>query len=499
MDKSLKKYFEELDILIREGRSVEARSRFQSIALKEIPRTDRVAYSELARRLNLAVLSLKALDPYVRPTGKHAVSATPLEKMEYAAALNRVGAIDEAISIFKTIEASEHWAVLFLQAGALFAKWDYKTAIPLLERYVNGGELPEYQRLVGEVNLAAALIYERDPRAATQLESILSKVCTKNHRHLHGYVLQLQAENAVWDHRWIDARKIITQAQKILTASHTLEALFVRKWKFIVDLYCNEPKSLENLSFLKKEASRLRHWETLRSIDYHVAVALKEEALFTHLLFGTPFPSLTDRLKLDYGGVVPSAPHYNWELTTSGKSTHTFSIEKFLEGEKAPKEGKALHRLIETLTSDFYRPFRPAEIHSRVFPGEYFNPQTSVHRVAQMVNRLRLYWGSIESPMQVAESGGEYRLSCTAKCKVKLLNPVKEILHTTDLQIDRLKQQVGSEIFGVDETRKLLQIPNWTAKRLLQHAVTENRLLRFGKGRYTTYQFSDSLPLKKAA
>lgn len=487
---------EQIELSIQRGETVTARERFLTVATRALGREEAMRYAQIARRLNLPQLALKVLCPWVRPQGWKVSNATAEERVEYAASLTRVGAVGEALLIFDTVTPEDCWSVLLLKSFALIAQWDYAGAIPLLERYVTGAELSDYARLIGQVNLAAALIHERDPRAHAVLSEVFEAASPDHHRFLYGYAIQLKAEALIWEKRWDEARTELLRAESFFKESDALEWMFVRKWSAILDLYRGNSKSARTrLETLAKEARERRHWETVRSIDYHLAVALGDKERYARIVFGTPFEALKRRLAKDVGtkGAAPS--EYRWRMGNSELSTSTpeFSMESFVTGEGAPKRGGVLARLIETLTSDFYRPFRPAEIHAQIFKGEYFNPDSSVHRVAQAVNRLRRHLEKTKSPLKVVEENGEYRLSCEGACEVLLGSSVREVSGALDWQMARLQTIFVGREFDVRAAEQALSLPNWTVKRVLRAAVESGTVLRYGKGGATRYRFAEML------
>ena len=115
---------QEIEALVRKGEFVEARRRIRAIHLKKVPRRDALAYANLARRLDLTKLSLKILNPIVRPENRRGSSpATPEERIEYAASLRNLGAVPEAEEILGEIDAGKYPQAEFHLALCLIAGW----------------------------------------------------------------------------------------------------------------------------------------------------------------------------------------------------------------------------------------------------------------------------------------------------------------------------------------------------------------------------------------
>jgi hypothetical protein len=47
--------------------------------------------------------------------------------------------------------------------------WDYESSLKPLTQYVNSQIISEYQRTIGQVNLTAALVYERNHNEVSKL------------------------------------------------------------------------------------------------------------------------------------------------------------------------------------------------------------------------------------------------------------------------------------------------------------------------------------------
>lgn len=491
MKPTFEQFLDELDELIRAGKGREASHRLQAFPLRNLPREHRTRFCHTARRLRLVSLALKVLNPVVRPTTRKVVEATDKEKAEYAAALAAAGATDEAIGIFRTLDPTANVELLLLEANAHFAKWDYGAALPLLEKYVKAPGLADYWRLVGQVNLAAAQVFERHPDAEATLQKVLEKADPATYRILRGYALQLHAEKAVWLKNWDEAREHLAVADDFFKDSHSLESLFIKKWFAIVKLYEKGAKTAgADLAAVKAEARERAHWETLRSVDYHVAIVTRDPELVAHFIFGTPFVALRERLLRDMASPVAVPTEYRWNLE-GGKGTgkpHVLSLEALGEEKGGLKGGMALHRLLAVLTTDFYRPLRIPEIHARLFVGEYFNPTSSPHRIAQLMNRLRTYFRGKRIPIHIEEKESAYRLLASRPCALTLGSPMRtaEVLPT--VRYGRLRDVLGAEPFDVREAAQVLSLSLRSASRALQQAVNDGALVREGKGKKTRYR-----------
>jgi len=477
----MKYSIDELDTLIRNGKAKEAKMVLLQVKPATIAREHKLAFARVARRVQLSNLVIRTLNPLVRPTGRKLSSATEPEKAEYAAALNSAGASEEALDLLNGLDPLKNPDVLLFKSFALFSTWRYREAIPLLTRYLDADHLSDYARLVGMANLASALVFSRSSTASHFLEDLIQLAPANEFPIVHGYALKLMAENAVWNRQWQEAKQWIEEAKTFFRQSDSLELLFLAKWEAIIAVYENPSrKILSKLDPIRVEATKRSHWETIRSCDYHAAVALKDEQLYARLTFGTPFPSLRDWLAYDFGKAVELPRDYNWKLG-DGDTSKQLVLEKFNDVKGPLKAGGSLHRLLYILTEDFYRPLRIAEVHGRMFAQEYFNPNSSPHRVAQQVNRLRAFFRTRKLPLVIHEVRGAYRLD--AKHATNLLVPaLREPAATSDLRLEKLARAVAGKPFSLQQACKLLALPAWTTRRLLNEAIARGEAERSGSG-----------------
>lgn len=502
METNVTRFLQEIDELIRAGRASEAKSRLRHAQALRVPLEERRTFANLARRLNLPTLALRVLHPIVRPTGRHlARPATEAEKLEYAGSLVRLGAVDEALDLFKTLNAEVNPEVWLLTAFAHFSMWDYKSSIPLLQRYCAAPGLTDYQRLIGKANLAAALTYEKVPSALPLTEELLVATESGKMTLLAVNLGMMKAEAAIAEKDWEKARKALQHAQESVS-DDTLEALFIRKWKAVTELYA-QPKSssaIEAIAEVRQQAVTRRHWETIRNCDFHLAVATKNEDLFLKVYFGTPFMSLKERLKNEFGSPPPLPERYEWRIK-EGKGSVTLdllSTQAIMPGVRGLKPGSSHQRLLGILLTDYYRPIRVASLHGLLYRGDFFNPVSSPGRVHQAVKRLKQWLSNRRLPIRVEARHGAYCLSATHPCTVTLPQGQRSV-GRMDHHLSRLRSLTSATGFTAKEAAAALDLNVWTTIRLLSKGVEEGILERSGKANRTRYTFVEASALIAAA
>jgi hypothetical protein len=490
---NLNEEIETINDFIRAGLGHRARRALRQVAGRKIPREKVREVANLARRANLLGLALRLLNPVVRPTGKALRVATDAEKAEYAASLTYVGASEEALTILRGINPRTVPDALLFQAFALFSQWDYAGAIPLLNAYLQTPGLGAYALLVGKLNLLAALVDERRHVEAENVsKEILQETEGKGFDFVRGSAWELAAQHYLFQRQWEKTEECLRQAEAILQESESLERFYVTKWTAILHFLRSgaSPIALRRLEQVQEQARRLQHWETVRDCDRVIATSCQDSSLLTHVYFGTPYASLRRHLLDEYGQTVALPSSYVWQL--DARRAADVTLDAFLgEGPKHRrlKSGQLLHRLLKTLTSDFYRPVRVASAHFQLYPDDYFNPVSSPARVHEAVRRLRHWFQNERMPLTIDELGGFYRLRALGPCAVRVQREVVE-----PPWVARLRAQWGEKSFSAPDAEKTLRMTGRSVRRLLKEGLERGFLTRQGNGPATRYALPPRIP-----
>jgi hypothetical protein len=140
------------------------------------------------------------------------------------------------------------------------------------------------------------------------------------------------------------------------------------------------------------------------------------------------------------------------------------------------------------LTSDFYRPFRVASLHFRLYSDELFHPDSSPARVHEAVRRLRSWLKRHRLPLTVEEKGGSYRLAATSACSVRLPTETRSA-RRYGLRVDALQRHWPEAPFTLEQASKRLALPRRTALRALTEARSEGALESFRRANTVYYRF----------
>ncbi len=478
-----------IEILIRTGESNKARRVLSNYRSSSLTRTDRHDLAALARRAGLPLMTLRLLTPIVRPPAKQPMKASERERAEYAAALVRVGATTEAIEMLQGIDPSKTPQVHLYFAHALFTRWEYEAAVPFLEKYVD--HAPDtYQRIIGKMNLASALVHERKISSAQAvLHDLEDETKREKLRALHGNTLERLAELAIDRGQWREAERYLTRAEADVDAAGGFDEFFVRKWRYISDLLQKKSHSAQRLLTLRTEAIQREHWETVRECDAYLARATNNVPLFHRVYFGTPYPSYRKRLLVDFGLSTRLPDSFDWCFEGELPPTRIldFLREPVVKAHPTIKLGQVKHRLLRVLTSDFYRPFRVANLFSEIYAGECFHIESSPARVHQGVKELKKWFLRHRIPLRLTEKSGGYRLVARG-ARIAITVPTPEWWERHALGgIERVRHSAGTRPFSTEDVVRWLRISRRSAANWLRLAIEKDRITKIGAGPQTRY------------
>lgn len=498
MAKSLDQFISEIESLIRTAQGTVAQNKLGRLQRTSIPRERLHEISLLASRAGNPDLALNLMRKFVRPTKGLATKATPEDLTAYAVALFRLGADSEAKNLLSAIDAEKLPRTYFYRGLISLREWSYAEAARNFREYL-GRETDKYQRFTCKLNLAQTLIILEDPVEAEQLlqEALFyAQVHTlQTHR---GNALAYLGGLEFYRGDFAKAESYLAQAEQILKPMGGMDYFFVRKWMAINALFSktNTKAAIRQLENICTEAVQIEHRETLRDIDYHLAVFNKDGNLYQKLYFGTPYNSFRARLKKVFNG-IPLNESFLWVLGAPNGVTPISIIDldsarKTVKGNHL-KTGHSLHRLYSALTSDIYRRFHSVTLFEKVFPGEFYSPTTSALRVQQAVKLLRIWFTENKLPLSVEVTNGFYYLASVKLCGIPLRIVAESV--GDPLRISLLREKFQGD-FSTSDAKNVLRLSHSGASKIIKKAVDDGTVEAFGSGRTTKYRFART-PLKK--
>lgn len=490
----------QIDEWLRQGQVQLAQTELQALQISKIPREDRLAFANLARRANLVFLSLQILGPIARPkvsSRKISLQAPPTtaELAAYAAGLVRIGAVKEAKALLDSLDSSQCAEVLLYKSYIPILRWDYRQAIPYLKKYIGSPQISEYQKLVGKVNLASAYVAERNlHQVGKLLEELRKSTEAGAHLLLHSNVLELLAQYWILKKDYLQAQEFLLVASKSQQGSgNSNYGFWFKKWNAVLGSLQEGASRADEFLKIRQEALDGQDWETVRECDFFHAIFTKNNQGLTHVIFGTSFKRYREKVKVYRGTYLNLPRQYDWEIGPGGASEMVRILDvgrgRELNGKVELKIGQLLHRALKLLSSDFYRPFRIGEIYGELFPDTFFNPMTSAQQIAQVVQRLRNWFQQNHIPLQIMTLESAYRLQATGPYCLRLtLHHVRVSAHNAELKT--LQENWPYQVFSAEQAAQATTIPRRTLSRVLKAAVANKKLFKVGHGRSTLYRFS---------
>ena len=448
----------------------------------QIPRVWRCRLANIARRAGLISLGLRILTPAVRSQESETVLPSDDELAEYAILLQRCGAVSEAMSILASIDPRKAPIANLHRAFCHFNRWEYAEAMPFLEAFAAGVSDP-YQRMVGNVNLSAAMVgLGRFEEARGRLVHDIAYAQENGYSRLQASCHELMSLAALHTRDWAVAEREIRAAQLLLPEGASLERLMTEKCRAALDAF--QRGSIEPLLGFRASAMAWPHPETVRETDLFSLHVSFDEARFRHLFFGTPFPRYRERMCR----MLNQRPGET-EFRLGSAKGPCLDLQSGLvsDGRALKPSGGLCHQTIEILFRDFYRPQRVGSLFGELFPGEYFNVFSSPVRLRRVLFRARALLRAADIPIEIVERRGTYAVRVEPGFAVSVpLDRQPVATYDSWLRLLREKFTNGASFSAMD-ARQALEISVSAAQRFLVRARDRGDLERFGAGANTTY------------
>lgn len=465
--------------MIQQGSASQVRKAFRKLNPRRIPRSHLVEAAQIARRIGLPELIVQWLGPIIHSEKVLVAPATDQEKALFALGLFRIGSINEAQKILAHVNPAVDPQIRFYRGLVFIAQWQYGKAVPELKKYIKDPRLTEYSRLVGRLNLCAALVALDCFKPAEQEISVLQKKLIKaNYKLLLGNLLEIRSQlNMSLGHFEIALRDLAEAGQLLEKADHKSQ-LLVDKWKVIIELRKNldAVRDLSALQAVRDQALAQREWETLRECDLQQAIHSKDQDLLLKVYWGSKSVHYKARALNAFASENKILSSYCWYGTKDSNTNSPIDLVRL-----APT--RSLKKLVFALTREFYRPLKTAELFSFIYENEHYIPGSSPEKTRRLVDRCR-HW--------LKEDGLPIEIVCSTEgYAIKVLGNAVLLLHQ---DLDVKKNILIPEIFftkGFFTSKQFAEARNFsqrTARRLLRLLVKENSIEVHQRGPQTVYK-----------
>lgn len=480
---SYEKLIQDGESHLRAGNLQEVARQLSALKPAQVPRDWRRPLASLCRRSNLLTMGLKLLSPIVRSADKGALlRPQATEVAEYGALLYRLGAIPEAVRLLETVDVREAPEALLYQAFCYFNQWEYAEALPLLETYLLA-PLSRYARLVGCVNICAALVGTRRWEAAREL--LNANIAFTHHEgywRLNSNCLELSAQVYLHQGLFDKAHKDLKEAERLLKDNQSNDLLYVHKWQAILNAH--QSGSSGAIFKFAAQAARRQEWESVREADLFALKIDFDEARFEYLIFGTPFVPYREKIMHELGHKPAKASY----ILGGGAPGRILDLNPAAVGQDSFKPSVGIHRVVEVLARDFYRPMSLGGFFSAMFPGEYFDIYSSPARLHQLLRRTRAWLRENEIPARIQSTKAGYRLHVDGDFGFRVPYERTRLSHY-ELQWKNLTAHFrGANFFTANEARTRLGLPPTSFKRLMKWAMEKSLVERRGGGSNVIYR-----------
>ncbi len=499
--------FEKLLVLLEkqvvQGEHHEAKRLIKELNLNLIPRSSAAPVAGVACRISEPLLTLKILNKFVFPENELQPRATDSEKLIYATALGNLGAVDEALVIFDSVSNPNEPEVLLRKSMAHFRAWNYPAAIPSLDKFLEQKDLPTYRRLIGQVNLAAALVMDcKFSKAQHLLQEIQMQCLEKNYLLLLGNSYELEAQNYFFQQNYTKALDLLDKAIELLKNQGGEFHLFAEKWQHISRAFLKkDAESLQALKAFNKKALSSGQWESSRECDLFEAVLTEDENLARKVVLGTPFEYYRQRARKLCGKNIPAQGHFYWQLGDhhSSVAAKVFSPYKTESGNEGLYTKPHLLALFEALSQDFYKPSHIGLLFQRIYKVEKFNPFTSPQRVLSLIKRLNLWFIEKDIDLRVQMKKSEFALIAHNNQPIKIFIQRAKSLSKQEGQFSFLRDFFKDRTFSSQHVAEKMNISRSSAQNLIAQALEQGYVAKNGVGRGTTYSLLSRNKKRQAA
>ncbi len=451
-DPNLDNLFTAVDLAIKNSDFSQARIIIKKINIAKLPRNKLIDYCQVCRRLGLPARILKCLQSVIR---NPLISASEMEQALYAVGLYLSGAYKEAEQIFEELlknTQSVNNEIYFLSALCQMRQWKYQSALTLLSRYQKKLKPDEYSYVVCKLNIAACL--QALGRSELALKELSVPLQCRNFELLNLHAQELHAQILFSQGRYEISIEQIKQILLKTNQSHFI--LNCTKWQLLSQIHillhkCNcqnnrngsvwelnlQELMNENVDLFdgvlqfKKACVEADLMEHIRDFDFHLAFAIKDQRAICQLWQLTHsasyknrivnrsmvvFRSSVKKLQTISFGPIYSLQEHRTENSAARKvesEVVTFQIQKgvfLFNGEQKLKLSGMLLKIFKVLISDAYRGFQIGEIFKLIYPGEYYDVNTSPKRVMSIVSRLNQRLSILKS-VQIVRRNNRLQIS----------------------------------------------------------------------------------------
>lgn len=475
---------QECDAGIRAGQVAAVKEKLSQVNSAQVPREYRLPLANLCRRVAMNEMAMRLLAPVIAEARDGVGEpASQGELAEYAVLLQRMGVIDESLKILRGISPMDVPETLLFQAFCHFNRWEYFESVPLLQSYVEKQSDP-YKKLIGEVNLAAALTTTNAFEEATILLARIIEQCAREgHLRLQANAFEIRSQIHLSTGLLDAAEADLEAAHRTVAGDGTVAELSTLKWRAVLTA-CRTSRT-DDLKAFRLRAEEFGDWEAVRHADLNLLRFDFQPELFNFHLFGSPWRGYREIAQRNLGRVI-TEDFFDYGAVNA---THRIDVAHAkLNGQEAFPVGSKLHRALSTLVHDFYRPVPVGVMFNALFPGEYFDVFSSPNRVHQVLFRLRKWAGEHSLGIEIDHGKEGYHLRMIEPLVLRVPYEKKDPDHNKELLRALHRGGLKEQIFSAQDCAQVLELTLPATRKFLTWAVEQGHIEKVGAGSGTRYQ-----------
>lgn len=400
----------------------------------------------------------------------------------YGRALAELGSLDEAIRLLRQVDHSQSPAASLSLAYAYFRRWDWRTPIKWLEATFKHPGLTDAERIRAKFILGIAMVHGAHDygRADELLEDVVRAKVRERLRPVHRNAGQMYAQSAWMAGDRAEAMRRLERArEQTRNEKDPVLDLTLDQWEAIIR------EDWPALKRVRKRAAGARLWEVLRSVEYYLAIGMKDRRRARKLYVGGTYPGVRARLiaaeLIDPRNQPESHPLRIGRFDREGEALVFDPLHEL-------KPGQLVQRTLRALAADFYRPPSTVELFARVFPGEHYHPASSRQRVWQALRRSRDWLEKRKIPLEIRPVGGRFELRSDRKIIVVVRSDAPNENDRIHQSVRLLEEHFGRNPFSAAEAESVLGLKRWSVVNVLKSACSAGLLERRGAGPGTRYR-----------
>ncbi len=472
MEKNL---LDEVNRFIRNGKINEAKQLFDNERPTSLSLDESIGWAKVGRLLEEHSVVISLLYDYVLSNTKN-INDEAFGELAFA--YSCTGAFQKAFELLGRMNVQTQINGLklynFYYGLCSLSKWDYKVACSHFEECLSE-DIGEEDSIILRVYRLSCYNYLGEHKSVLkEIESLRSEAIPLR---LFAGIEKNEILALIGCKKWREAKELLKKSDN---SSHKMNTLFIQKWSFVLSLMSegltNDTQEL--LNGARRKARDNRHWETLRDLDYFVAVKTDDHDLARKLYFGTPHESFKEKLIMKFE-FLKNEKYYefiaNKEEIKSEYKIHLGTAEFNGRVLKNIEPGEALHKFLRQLIWDVYEPSDIKSLHAAIYPNEFFNPETSASKIQRLGVRLNQVIERERLPLVVTQNNGTYRLRATEPVTFIIPNH-NEKIGPLGIRLKRLIERIGKSTFSVLDVASVMGLQKKNAQEIIEYGISSGQL-----------------------